>query len=69
MGSINISIKQEAYDFLREIKAKNESFSDVILSFKKDQDLLRFHGKLKDLDWNEKERRMKSLRNSFRRLK
>lgn len=69
MSSINISIKQEAYDFLRKIKAENESFSDVILSFKKDQDLLRFHGKLKDIDWNEKEKKMKYLRASFRRLK
>ena len=69
MGSINISIKQEAYDFLKKIKAEHESFSDAILSFKKNQNILRFHGKLKDMDWKEKEDRMKSLRKSFRRLK
>jgi len=34
MGSKNISIREEAYDFLSSIKNNDESFSDVILRFK-----------------------------------
>lgn len=68
MGSINIAIKEEAYNFLKDLKAKDKSFSDVILSFKKEQgDITRFFGVLKDLDWNEKENAIKDLRGSFAR--
>ena len=35
MVNINISIKEEAYSFLKSFKAKDKSFSDVILEFKK----------------------------------
>lgn len=69
MGSVNIPIKDEAYNFLNEIKSEDESFSDAILKFKKKQDLMRFWGKLKNFDWDEKEKRMESFRKSFRRLK
>ena len=65
MGSINISIKREAYDFLKNIKANNKSFSDIILSFRKEQNIMRFFGVLKDADWDNKERNMKNLRESF----
>ena len=66
MTSINISIKKEAYNFLKTIKAKDKSFSDIILSFKKDQSsIMKFFGVLKDLDWNEKERNISGLRDSF----
>ena len=36
MSSINISIKKEAYDFLKKSKTDDESFSDVILKIKHD---------------------------------
>ena len=65
MASINISLKKEAYEFLRNLKAGDKSFSDVILSFKKEQNIMRFFGVLKDSDWDNKERNMKSLRESF----
>jgi len=71
MTSINISIKKEAYDFLKNFKTSDKSFSDIILSFKKEQDnIMRFFGILKELDWLDKERNMKILRGSFsKRLK
>ena len=74
MVNINISIRKEAYDFLSSFKTKEKSFSDVILEFKENnyekgsaKSLLRFAGVLKDLDidWKEKEKRMKEFRNSF----
>ena len=66
MASINISLKKEAYDFLKNMKAKDKSFSDVILSLKKEQNsILRFFGALKDLDWADKEKNIKDLRGSF----
>jgi len=34
MGSVNIAIKDEAYSFLKSLKSRDESFSDVILKFK-----------------------------------
>ena len=66
MSSINISIKKEAYDFLKNIKTRDKSFSDIILSFKKEQNyVMRFFGILKNIDWNEKEKNIKNLRSSF----
>lgn len=69
MGSTNISIKDEAYKFLKSLKTKDTSFSDVILEFKnkkKKQDIMRFFGVLKDKkDWDSTEQRMKEFRNSF----
>ena len=66
MTSVNISVKKDAYDFLRKLKSKDKSFSDVILSFKKDENIaMNFFGVLKNLDWNEKEGHMKDLRRSF----
>ena len=55
MASINISIKKEAYDFLKNFKTYNKSFSDIILSFKKEQNnIMGFFGVLKDTDWHNK---------------
>ena len=71
MGSVNISVKEEAYRFLKSLKAKDESFSEVILKFKErkgnKENLMRFFGVLadKDVDWGEKEKRMNKLRESF----
>jgi len=66
MASINISIKKEAYEFLKKMKTEDMSFSDVILRFRKKQDSVNnFFGVLKDFEWNKKESNMKDLRNSF----
>ena len=65
MPSINISIKKETYDFLKELKTRDKSFSEIILGFKKEHDIMKFFGVLKDLEWNSKEKSMKSLRDSF----
>ena len=72
MVNINISIKKEAYDFLSSLKAKNKSFSEVILDFKKNEykkgsakSLLRFAGVLKNVNWEEREREIKFLRKDF----
>ena len=66
MTSVNISVKREAYEFLKNMKAKDKSFSDIILSFKKEQNgIMRFFGALKGVDWKEKEKNMKNLRDSF----
>ena len=71
MASVNISVRKEAYTFLKNLKTDNKSFSDIILSFKKEQnDIMRFFGVLNGLDWNNKEKNMKSLRESYnKRLK
>ncbi len=75
MANMNISITEEAYKYLKMLKGDNRSFSDVVLEFKNRGSLrkgskeavLRFAGCLKDLNinWKEKERRMKEFRNSF----
>ena len=66
MASMNIAIKEEAYRFLKSIKTKEESFSDAILKFKeRDKGVLRFFGKLRNIDWKEREKHMKSLRTEF----
>ena len=75
MASINISITDEAYRFLKILKGKDKSFSQVILGMKNNNNLrkgskehvLKFAGGLKDLDidWIGKEKRMKDFRESF----
>ena len=68
MSYITISINQEAYNFLKSLKAKDESFSDVIFKFKEKKGskeaIMKYFGVLKDkgIDWNEKEKRMKEFR-------
>lgn len=66
MTSINISLKKEAYEFLKKLKTKDKSFSDVILGFKKEpSDIMKFFGALKNSDWDGKEKNMENFRNSF----
>ena len=72
MSSINISIRKEAYEFLKSFMAKDKSFSDVILELKENKyekgsvkSLLRFAGVLKNMDWDDKEKRIKEFRHSF----
>ncbi len=73
MTSMNISIKKEAYDFLKNFKTKGKSFSDVILGFRENgkersgKSLLKFAGGLKHLniDWEEKEKRISKFRKDF----
>lgn len=75
MGSVNISIKKEAYDFLLTMKSKDKSFSDVIMEMKNSginkkgskENVLKFAGVLKDSDvnWNQVDERMKDFRKSF----
>ena len=68
MTSINISIKEDAYNFLSSLKSRNKSFSDVILGFKaKDENVMRFFGVLKGIDWKKKEISRKEFRDSFNR--
>ncbi len=65
MVSVNITIKKEAYDFLKLRKARNKSFSDVILEMKQRKTPLDFFGVLKEQDWETAEKRMKTFRKSF----
>lgn len=70
MVNINISIKKEAYSYLDSLKAKDKSFSDVILEFKErdagkkgsKEAIMKYFGALKDLDWEKKEKVMKEFR-------
>ncbi len=51
MGSKNITISDEAYEFLKEVKGSDKSFSDVILSMKgKRSEVMSFAGALADAD-------------------
>jgi predicted CopG family antitoxin len=75
MASINISIRKEAYEFLKSFKRNDESFSDIILEFKENsyrkrgskESIMRFFGTLKNenINWDENEKRMKEFRKSF----
>jgi len=75
MSSVNIAIRREAYEFLKTLKDRNKSFSDVILEFKEldikkkgsKEAVMRFFGVLKDkdIDWKAKEEKMKGFREEF----
>lgn len=69
MASINISIKEEAYDFLSSLKSMEKSFSDVILEFKEckgnKENIIGLFGALKNVNWEKKEKNMKELRKEF----
>ncbi len=65
MSSINITIKREAYEFLKRRKTKSKSFSDVILEMKEKTSPLDFFGGLKEKDWKTAENKMHSFRRSF----
>ena len=70
MVNINISLRKEAYDYLRARTGKNRSFSDVVLEFKKQENIkqgskeaiLKFAGVLENLDWDKKKKIMKDFR-------
>ena len=68
MTNVNISIKEEAYRFLKSFKSKDKSFSDVILRFKEEnkrRNIMRFFGVLKDVNWDAREKRMHEFREEF----
>ncbi|HLC84928.1 MAG TPA: antitoxin VapB family protein [Candidatus Nanoarchaeia archaeon] len=67
MSSVNISVKKDAYEFLRSLKTNEQSFSDVILGFKTQKGPLDFFGVLKEKDWAQAERQIGGLRASLRR--
>ncbi|HLD06935.1 MAG TPA: antitoxin VapB family protein [Candidatus Nanoarchaeia archaeon] len=67
MANVNITVKKEAYDFLRQLKADDQSFSDVILSFRKKHDVAKFIGVLKEVDWGAREKQMKPILRSIAR--
>ncbi len=71
MTNVNISLKKQAYEFLKSLKSENKSFSDVVLEFKdRRRNIMDFFGILKGSDWSSKERNMNEFRSSFnRRLK
>ena len=71
MGSVNISIKEEAYNYLSSLKTRDESFSDVILKFKEKKALngkmlVEFRNKyseiIKNIDTKDMEERIKGFR-------
>ncbi len=68
---MNISIKEDAYKFLRSMKGRDESFSDVILGFKEKKTsngkMLvelrnKYDEKLKDIDFSDVEKNIKGFR-------
>ena len=75
MASINISLTEEAYRYLKMLKGKDKSFSEVVLEIKDNgmmrkgskENVLRFAGVLKDsnINWDKVEENMKDFRKSF----
>lgn len=74
MSSKNISIKKEAYDYLKSIKAEDESFSDIILKLKKEKKnngltLIKIANKYREKQeskyWKEREENIESVRKTF----
>ena len=73
MANVNISIKEEAYRYLKSLKDKNKSFSDIILEIKKKESgmkgskerLMRFFGVLENSNWKTMEKKMKEFRREF----
>lgn len=74
MASVNISLTEEAYRYLKILKGKEKSFSDVILEIRNREaekgtgrSLLKFAGVLRDVDWDERKKKMEEFRKSFNR--
>ena len=72
MASVNISLTEEAYRFLKMLKGRDKSFSDVVLEMKqKDfkkgskENILRFAGVLKNLDTKRFDKIREDLNESF----
>lgn len=63
MGSKNITISEEAYEYLKSMKGEEKSFSDVILSIKGRRiEVMSFAGSLKDADLESVERVRREMR-------
>jgi len=72
---VNISLTKEAYEYLKRLKGKNRSFSDVVLEFKdrkvevdrSGKALLKFAGISKRLGGDRvlMEKRIREFRESF----
>lgn len=70
MVNINISIKEEAYNYLKMLKGNDKSFSDVILGMKNERkgctgkELVKLAERFKDLniDWDKKQREAENIR-------
>jgi predicted CopG family antitoxin len=72
MASINISLTEEAYNYLKMLKGNEKSFSEVVLdikhnNFKKGskENVLRFAGCLKNLDTKKFDKVREDLNKSF----
>ena len=73
MSSVNISLTKEAYGYLKLLKGREKSFSDVVMSLKErnsgkkgsKEAVMKYFGAFKDMniDWKVKGRRMKDFRN------
>ncbi|MFH0927114.1 MAG: antitoxin VapB family protein [Candidatus Micrarchaeota archaeon] len=48
MGSINISLNEEAYNSLKRAKKENESFSQAVVRITSDKDIMSCAGALED---------------------
>jgi predicted CopG family antitoxin len=62
MGSKNISISDEAYLRLSELKSRNESFTDVINRLTKKTNILDLKGIIKEEEGGSLEKNIKNLR-------
>jgi predicted CopG family antitoxin len=62
MGSKNISISDEAYLRLSELKSRNESFTDVIYRLTNRTNILDLRGILKEEDGKSLEKNIKESR-------
>ncbi|MEK6935893.1 MAG: antitoxin VapB family protein [Nanoarchaeota archaeon] len=75
MASINISLTEEAYNYLKMLKGNEKSFSEVVLEIKSDKksergtarSLLKYAGCLKNsnINWKNAEENMLNFRKSF----
>lgn len=74
MSSMNISIRKEAYDFLRSLQSGRKSFSEVILGLKEKQErkgnkeaVLSYFGAVenKKIDLKKTEKNIKEFREEF----
>ena len=73
MVNINISLTEEAYNYLKMLKGNEKSFSDVVLEIKHDKksergtarSLLKYAGCLKNLDTKKFDKIREDLNKSF----